>query len=161
MERPKIDKSAVIARGAAVLGDVTMERDSSVWYNAVVRGDINSIYIGEGSNIQDNAVLHVDRDFPLTIGRQVTVGHGAVLHGCTVEDQALVGMGAIILNGAVVGKGSVVAAGALVPQNMVIPEGSLAMGSPAKIRREVAPEELQANIRNAENYIRESKEVEK
>lgn len=161
MGRLRIDKDAVVAKGAIVLGDVTMERDSSVWYNAVVRGDINSIRIGEGSNVQDNAVLHVDRKFPLTIGRQVTVGHGAVLHGCTIEDQALIGMGAIILNGAVVGKGSIVAAGALVTQNMMIPAGSLVMGSPAKIRREVTAEELQASIQNAENYIRESKEVER
>lgn len=161
MAGSKIDKNAVVAKGAIVLGDVTMESDSSVWYNAVVRGDINSIRIGEGSNVQDNAVLHVDREFPLTIGRQVTVGHGAVLHGCTIEDQALIGMGAIILNGAVVGKGSIVAAGALVTQNMLIPAGSLVMGSPAKIRREVTAEELQASIQNAENYIRESKEVER
>lgn len=161
MTGPRIDKDAVVAKGAIVLGDVTMERDSSVWYNAVVRGDINAVRIGEGSNVQDNAVLHVGREFPLIIGRQVTVGHGAILHGCTIEDQALIGMGAVILNGAVVGKGSIVAAGALVTQNTVIPSGSLVMGSPAKIRREVTAEELQASIQNAENYIRESKEVER
>lgn len=161
MIKPKIDKEAIVARGAVVLGDVTMEKDSSVWYNAVVRGDLQPIRIGEGSNVQDNAVLHVDRAFPLTIGKQVTVGHGAILHGCTIEDQTLIGMGAIVLNGAVIGRGSIVAAGALVPQNAVIPAGSLVMGSPAKFRREVTAKELQANIQNAENYIRESKEVER
>lgn len=161
MTRVKIDNDAVIARGAVVLGDVTMEKDSSVWYNAVVRGDLQPIRIGEGSNIQDNAVLHVDESCPLTIGKQVTVGHGAILHGCTIEDQALIGMGAIVMNGAVIGKGSIIAAGALVTQNTVIPEKSLVMGNPAKIRRGVTTEEIQANIRNAENYIRESKEVER
>lgn len=161
MAKTKIDKDAVIARGAVVLGDVTMEKDSSVWYNAVVRGDLQPVRIGAGSNVQDNAVLHVDRTFPLTIGKQVTVGHGAILHGCTIEDQVLVGMGAIVMNGAVIGKGSIIAAGALVTQNTVVPAGSLVMGNPAKIRREVTAEEIQASIRNAENYIRESKEVER
>lgn len=161
MARAKIDKDAVIARGAVVLGDVVMEKDSSVWYNAVVRGDLQPIRIGAGSNVQDNAVLHVDRTYPLTIGKQVTVGHGAILHGCTIEDQVLVGMGAIMMNGAVIGKGSIIAAGALVTQNTVIPAGSLVMGNPAKIRREVTSEEIQASIRNAEDYIRESKEVER
>lgn len=161
MARAKIDKDAVIARGAVVLGDVVMEKDSSVWYNAVVRGDLQPIRIGAGSNVQDNAVLHVDRTYPLTIGKQVTVGHGAILHGCTIEDQVLVGMGAIVMNGAVIGKGSIIAAGALVTQNTVIPAGSLVMGNPAKIRREVTSEEIQASIRNAEDYIRESKEVER
>lgn len=161
MTRVKIDKDAVIARGAVVLGDVIMEKDSSVWYNAVIRGDLQPIRIGEGSNIQDNAVLHVDESYPLTIGKQVTVGHGAILHGCTIEDQVLIGMGAIVMNGAVIGKGSIIAAGALVTQNTVIPERSLVMGNPAKIRRGVTAEEIQASIRNAENYIRESKEVER
>lgn len=161
MTRAKIDKDAVIARGAVVLGDVTMEKDSSVWYNAVVRGDLQPIRIGEGSNVQDNAVLHVDRAYPLMIGKQVTVGHGAILHGCTIEDRVLVGMGAIVMNGAVIGAGSIIAAGALVTQNTVIPERSLVMGNPAKIRRGVTPEEIQASIQNAENYIRESKEVER
>lgn len=157
----KIDENAVIARGAVVLGDVTLEKDSSVWYNAVVRGDLRPIRIGEGSNVQDNAVLHVDSEYPLTIGKQVTVGHGAILHGCTIEDQVLVGMGAIVMNGAVIGTGSIIAAGALVTQNTVIPARSLVMGNPAKIRREVTPEEVEASIQNAQNYIRESKEVER
>lgn len=159
MKNTKIDKDAVIAPGAVVLGDVSLAKDSSVWYHAVIRGDLQSVTVGEGSNIQDNAVLHVDADAPLTIGRMVTVGHGAILHGCTIEDQVLVGMGAIIMNGAVVGKNSIVGAGALVTQRMMIPEGSLVMGNPAKIRRQVTPEEIAGSIRNAEEYIRESKRI--
>lgn len=161
MKKPRIHEQAVVARQAVVTGDVTIGKDSSVWYNAVIRGDIQSVSIGEGSNIQDNAVLHVDADSPLKIGDHVTVGHGAILHGCTVEDGALIGMGAIVLNRAVIGKNSIVAAGALVTQDTVIPEGSLAMGSPAKVRRNVTEEEIRANLRNAENYIRESKEAER
>lgn len=159
MERSKIDESAVIARGAVVLGDVTIGRDSSIWYNAVVRGDVQSIVIGEGTNIQDNATLHVDHASPLVIGDYVTVGHGAILHGCTIEDGVLIGMGAIVLNGAVIGRGSIVAAGALVTQNTVVPEGTLVMGNPARPRREVTEEERQANLQNAENYIGESKGI--
>ena len=106
-----------------------------IWYNAVIRGDVNSISIGEGTNIQDLAVLHVDADASLAIGKNVTIGHGAILHGCTIKDQALIGMGAIVLNGAVIGKGSMIAAGALVPQNTVVPAGALYMGNPAKFRR--------------------------
>ncbi|HBN56632.1 MAG TPA: gamma carbonic anhydrase family protein [Lachnospiraceae bacterium] len=158
-KKPKIHKEAVIAKGAVVIGDVTVEKDSSVWYNAVVRGDLQPIVIGEGSNVQDNAVLHVDRTCPLTIGKKVTVGHGAILHGCTIEDEVLVGMGAVVMNKAVVGKGSIIAAGALVTQNTVIPPGSLVMGNPGKIRRQATPQEMRASIQNAENYIQESKEI--
>ena len=100
MKKPRIDEQAVVADGAVVLGDVTIEKDVSIWYNAVIRGDVNSISIGEGTNIQDLAVLHVDADAPLSIGKNVTIGHGAILHGCTIQDQALIGMGAIVLNGA-------------------------------------------------------------
>ena len=161
MRDPKIHEQAVVARGAVVLGDVTIGKDSSIWYNAVVRGDMQSVSIGEGSNVQDNAVLHVDADSPLKIGDQVTVGHGAILHGCMVEDGVLIGMGAIVMNKAVIGRNSIVAAGALVTQHTEIPERSLVMGNPAKIRRSVTEEEIQASLRNAENYIRESKEVER
>ena len=100
MKKPQIDEQAVVADGAVVLGDVTIEKNASIWYNAVIRGDVNSISIGEGTNIQDLAVLHVDADAPLSIGKNVTIGHGAILHGCTIQDQALIGMGAIVLNGA-------------------------------------------------------------
>ena len=159
MKKPRIDEQAVVADGAVVLGDVTIEKDVSIWYNAVIRGDANSISIGEGTNIQDLAVLHVDADASLAIGRNVTIGHGAILHGCTIKDQALIGMGAIVLNGAVIGKGSMIAAGALVPQNTVVPDGALYMGNPAKFRRMLTEEELTANLKNAANYIKESKDL--
>ena len=148
-----------MADGAVVLGDVTIEKDVSIWYNAVIRGDANSISIGEGTNIQDLAVLHVDADASLAIGKNVTIGHGAILHGCTIKDQALIGMGAIVLNGAVIGKGSMIAAGALVLQNTVVPDGALYMGNPAKFRRMLTEEELTANLKNAANYIKESKDL--
>ena len=141
MKKPRIDEQAVVADGAVVLGDVTIEKDVSIWYNAVIRGDANSISIGEGTNIQDLAVLHVDADASLAIGKNVTIGHGAILHGCTIKDQALIGMGAIVLNGAVIGKGSMIAAGALVLQNTVVPDGALYMGNPAKFRRMLTEEE--------------------
>ena len=159
MKKPEIDAQAVIAQGALVLGDVTVKKDVSIWYNTVVRGDSSEIQIGEGSNIQDLCVLHVDENCPLMIGKNVTVGHGAILHGCTIGDGALIGMGAIILNGAVVGKNSMVAAGALVTSNTVIPDGALYMGNPAKFRRMLSDEEITANRKNAENYVRESKNI--
>ena len=159
MKKPQIDEQAVVADGAVVLGDVTIEKDVSIWYNAVIRGDANSISIGEGTNIQDLAVLHVDADASLAIGKNVTIGHGAILHGCTIKDQALIGMGAIVLNGAVIGKGSMIAAGALVLQNTVVPDGALYMGNPAKFRRMLTEEELTANLKNAANYIKESKDL--
>ena len=159
MKKPRIDEQAVVADGAVVLGDVTIEKDVSIWYNAVIRGDANSISIGEGTNIQDLAVLHVDADASLAIGKNVTIGHGAILHGCTIKDQALIGMGAIVLNGAVIGKGSMIAAGALVLQNTVVPDGTLYMGNPAKFRRMLTEEELTANLKNAANYIKESKDL--
>ena len=159
MKKPQIDEQAVVADGAVVLGDVTIEKNASIWYNAVIRGDVNSISIGEGTNIQDLAVLHVDADAPMSIGQNVTIGHGAILHGCTIKDQALIGMGAIVLNGAEIGKGSMIAAGALVPQNTVVPDGALYMGNPAKFRRMLTEEELTANLKNAANYIKESKDL--
>lgn len=157
LKKPEIDAQAVVATGAVVLGDVTVKKDASIWYNAVVRGDRSPILIEEGTNIQDLCVLHVDENDPLTIGRNVTVGHGAILHACTIEDGALIGMGAIILNGAVIGKNSMVAAGALVTSNTVIPEGALYMGNPAKFRRMLSEEEIAANRKQAEDYVKESK----
>ncbi len=151
---PKIAPSCYIDPSAQVIGDVVIGDASSVWPNAVVRGDVNSIRIGEGTNIQDNSVLHVDSDgFPLTIGDRVTVGHSVVLHGCTVENDSLIGIGAIVLNGARIGTGSVIAAGALVAEGMEIPEYSLAMGVPAKVRRQVTGEERERFRLNAEHYM--------
>ena len=149
--------STLILPGAAVVGDVTLGEDCSIWYNAVLRADEDSITIGDGSNVQDNAVLHVTQGHPLTIGRDVTVGHGAILHSCTVGDNTLIGMGAIVLDDAVIGNNCVVAAGALVTGRTVIPDGSMVMGSPAKVKRELTAQEMEGIRQNAQVY-RELKE---
>lgn len=131
--RPALGPGVWLAPGARVIGDVTLGRRVSIWFNAVLRGDIQRIVVGEGSNVQDNCTLHVDDDDPCLLGRDVVVGHGAILHGCTIEDECLVGMGSVVLNGARVGRGSVVAAGALVPPGREIPPGHLAIGVGAKV----------------------------
>jgi carbonic anhydrase/acetyltransferase-like protein (isoleucine patch superfamily) len=155
---PSIDPGAFIAPGSHIIGNVTIGRDSSVWFNAVVRGDINSITIGDGTNIQDNCVLHVINDeYPLMIGSGVTVGHGAVLHACAVGDGCLIGMGALVIDGAVVGNNSLVAAGSLVKMRQVIPEGVLAAGSPAKVVRPLTPGEIAAMRQTALNYVEYTK----
>lgn len=145
--------SYYIAKDATVTGEVKIGEDANIWHHATVRGDIEPISIGNNSNVQDNAVIHVDEDYPVTIGDDVTIGHGAIIHGCTIEDGALIGMGAIILNGAKIGKNSLIGAGALVTENTEIPEGSLAFGNPAKIRRELSPEEIIMSKKNAEHYV--------
>lgn len=151
---PEIADSAFVAAGAVIVGRVVLAEDSSVWYNAVLRAEQEPITLGAGSNLQDNVSCHVDAGYPLTIGRNVSVGHGAVLHGCTVEDDSLVGMSATVLNGAVIGAGSLVAAGAVVLEGTVVPPGSLVAGVPAKVRRELTDAE-RAGIRgNAVNYLR-------
>jgi carbonic anhydrase/acetyltransferase-like protein (isoleucine patch superfamily) len=151
---PKVAPSCYIDPSAQLIGDVTIGDKSSVWPNATIRGDVHWIRIGEGTSIQDNSVLHVESGkHPLTVGNYVTVGHSAVLHGCTIEDDCIIGIGAIVLNGAVVGKGSVIAAGALVSEGAQIPPGSLAMGVPAKVKREVTAQEQERFRTNAEHYI--------
>lgn len=155
MLKPNIDSSVFVAKGAVILGDVTIAKDCSIWYNATVRSTESFIKIGEGSNVQDNAVIHVAHNYPTIIGSYVTIGHGAIVHGCTIDDNALIGMGAIILNGAKIGKNCIIAAGALIPQNKVIPDNSLVMGSPGKIIRQVTDEEIQKNTENAQEYIKE------
>lgn len=132
-----IHPTAFIAPGAVVLGDVSLGRESSVWYQSVIRGDTAPVSVGDETNIQDLSMLHADEGFPCTIGARVGVGHRVILHGCTVQDECLIGMGSILLNGVRVGRGSVVAAGALVPEGMEIPPGSLVMGLPAKVVRAV------------------------
>ena len=149
---PRLDASARLAENATVVGDVTVEAQASIWYGAVLRADESPIRVGAGSNLQDNVVVHVGRTHPATIGRNVTVGHGAILHGCTVEDGCLIGMGAILLNGCTIGAGSLVAAGSLVTQNTVIPPGCLAMGSPARVARPLTPEEAADLVRSAQTY---------
>ena len=152
---PKIAPSAYIDSSAQVIGDVVVGERSSIWPNVSIRGDVNSIRIGDETSIQDNSVLHVDYDesLKLTIGNRVTVGHRVVLHGCTVEDDALIGIGAIVLNGAQIGSGAVVAAGTLVPEGMQVPEGSVVMGVPGKVRRQVTPEERERFRENVEHYV--------
>ena len=152
------DESVLICPGAAVTGDVVLGKGVSVWYNAVIRGDDGTITVGEDTNIQDNCVLHTDKGFPITIGRGCTIGHAAILHGCTIGDNTLIGMGAILLNGARVGRDCIVGAGALVPQGMEIPDGSLAFGSPAKVRRSMTAEEIESNRAAAAFYCREAEE---
>jgi carbonic anhydrase/acetyltransferase-like protein (isoleucine patch superfamily) len=150
---PAIDPTAWVADSATVVGDVVLGPQSSVWYSAVVRGDGDQISIGARSNLQDGVVLHTDPGFSLQVGDGVSVGHNAVLHGCRVEDDVIIGMGAIVLNGAVIGAGSLVAAGALVTGGVVIPPRSLVVGSPAKVRRETTPEELGGIELNAAVYV--------
>jgi len=151
---PKIAASAYIDQSAQVIGDVVVGDRSSIWPNVTVRGDVNWIRIGEETSIQDNSVLHCDAGlFPLQIGSRVTVGHLAMLHGCTVEDECLIGIGAIVLNGAKIGSGSVIAAGAVVPEGMQVPPQSLVMGVPAKVKRPVTPEEQERFRQNAKRYI--------
>lgn len=142
-KKPTIGEHVYIASSAVVLGDVTLGDHSSVWYNAVLRGDINRIVVGHHSNIQDNAVLHLADDYACILGNYVTVGHSAIVHACTVGDECLIGMGATILDGATVGEQSLVGANALVKQGMKIPPGSLVLGSPAKVVKQLTPDERQ------------------
>jgi carbonic anhydrase/acetyltransferase-like protein (isoleucine patch superfamily) len=149
---PHVDRSTWIADTATVVGDVTVGAGTGVFYSAVLRADVESVTVGAGSNIQDGAVLHADPGFPARIGDDVSVGHGAVLHGCTVEDGCLIGMNATVLNGAVIGTGSLVAANALVPAGAVIPPRSLVAGVPGKVRRELTDAEVEHNRANAALY---------
>ena len=157
----QIHDTAFIAPGAVVQGDVTIGESSGIWYNAVVRGDRDSIVIGRESNIQDNAVVHLGSGYPVEIGDHVTIGHGAIVHGCKIGDNTMIGMGAILMNGCKIGKNCIIGAGALVTQNMQIPEGSLVYGSPAKIIRSVTETEITSNLENAAHYVREGQEYAK
>ena len=158
MKNPQIHSSVFVAKNATVLGDVTLCEDVNVWFGAAIRGDQDSIWVGKGTNIQDNAVVHIDAGFPVKIGENVTVGHGAIVHGCTIGNNVLIGMGATILNGAVIGDNCVIGAGAMVTQNKVIPANSLLVGCPAKIVREVTDEDIKATKENAERYVVEGRE---
>lgn len=149
---PKIGKNCYISPAAVIIGDVTIGDNVSIWECAVLRGDEGSIIVGDGSNVQDNATIHTDFKYPCVIGKNVTVGHNAIVHGASVEDTALIGMGAIVLNGAVVGEGSIIGAGALVAQNKTVPKRSLAVGSPFSVKRSLSDEEVAANLHNAEIY---------
>jgi gamma-carbonic anhydrase len=151
--QPKLGDGVYIARGAVVIGDVTLGEYSSVWYNAVLRGDINRIVIGHHTNIQDNSVVHLADEFPCFIGNWVTVGHNAIVHACTVGDECLIGMGATVLDGAEIGEQSIIGANALVTQFTKIPPGSMVLGSPAKVVRTLNAEERLLIKPWAEKYV--------
>lgn len=151
---PVLGEGVFIEDSAQVIGDVRIGRDSSVWFNAVVRGDVHYIRIGDRTNVQDNSTLHVTKDtYPLVLGNDITVGHNVVLHGCTVKDRCLIGMGAIVLDNAEIGEDSIVGAGALVKEGMKVPPGSLVVGVPAKVVRELTGEEKARLLKSAQNYI--------
>lgn len=152
-EKPFVDASSFIAAGAILVGAVRLGAHSSIWFGAVLRGDINRIEVGANSNIQDGAVVHVSDDFPAIIGDRVTVGHRAIVHACTVGDEVLVGMGAILLDGCQIGPRCIIAAGALVPKGMVVPEGSLVVGTPGKVARSLTLDEQKANAQLAAKYV--------
>lgn len=151
--RTIMPENCLIARGAQVIGKVNLGENVGIWYNAVVRGDTNTITIGDNSNIQDNATLHTDADFPVQIGVGVTIGHNAIVHGCTIGDNTVIGMGSIVLSGAVIGSNCIIGAGSLVTGKMHIPDNTLAFGNPAKIIRAVTAAEADANRENAVHYV--------
>jgi carbonic anhydrase/acetyltransferase-like protein (isoleucine patch superfamily) len=151
---PRIHPSAFIADSAQIIGNVEIAKDASIWFNSVLRGDINSIYIGERSNIQDGSIFHVTSELPVYIGNDVTVGHGAIVHGCRVEDGSLIGMGAVVLDRAHIGKQALVAAGAVVREGFVVPDGMLVGGVPAKVLRALTEEEKKSLLESASHYVK-------
>ncbi len=156
--RPEqIHPTVFLAQGAVVIGDVTLEQDCSVWFNAVLRGDTEALRIGAGTNLQDGAILHADPGYPTIIGQGCTVGHRAIVHGAQVGDNTLVGMGAILLNGVHVGENCIVGAGALLTQDKTFSAGSLILGTPAKVIRELTPDEIAANRASAAGYIQKAR----
>ncbi|MCD8514859.1 MAG: gamma carbonic anhydrase family protein [Burkholderiaceae bacterium] len=154
---PQVHPSAFVADSAQVMGRVTLAEDSSVWFGTVIRGDTETISVGRGSNIQDASVLHADVGYPLTIGERVTVGHQVMLHGCTIGDESLIGIGAVILNGAKIGKNCLVGARSLVTEGKEFPDGSMILGSPAKVVRQLTPEQIEGLRRSAQHYMDNAK----
>ncbi|HMS84952.1 MAG TPA: gamma carbonic anhydrase family protein [Nitrospira sp.] len=153
--KPTVPKSCFVDTTAVVIGDVVLGEESSVWFNAVIRGDVHYIRIGNRTNVQDLCMLHVTHDtHPLIIGNEVTIGHNVVLHGCTIKDRVLVGMGTIVMDGAVIGEDSVVGAGALVIEGTIVPPNSLVLGSPARVKRSVTEKELAWIKESASNYVK-------
>ena len=140
------------ATNASIIGDVTLEKNTSIWFNVTIRGDVENIYVGEGSNVQDGSVLHTDPGFPVKIGKDVTIGHLVMLHGCTIQNNSLIGIGAVVLNGAKIGKNCIIGANALVTENKIIPDNSLVVGSPGKIIRQVSDVEVKSITENAIHY---------
>lgn len=152
-QTPVIAPTAFVLPGAVVTGDVILKDFVNVWYNAVIRGDMANIFIGESSNVQDLAMIHTNTNRPTVIGRNVTIGHGAIIHACTIGNDCLIGMGCIILDNAVIGDGAMIGAGTVVPPNKVIPPGMLAYGNPMQITRALTKDEIQANKNNAIHYV--------
>jgi gamma-carbonic anhydrase len=151
---PQFGDNCWFADNSTIVGDVVMGRDCTVWFNAVVRGDVNSIRMGDRVNIQDGAVIHCTyQKSKTTIGNYVSIAHNAVVHGCTIEDKVLIGMGAIVMDGAVIGTGSIIAAGAIITQNTVVPPGSIYAGNPARFLKPVGPEAAEVFMRTADNYV--------
>lgn len=150
---PRLAPTAWVADSAEVIGDVELAEGASVWFGVVVRGDNHLIRIGRGSNVQDLSVLHTDEGVPLVVGENVTIGHQVMLHGCTIGDETLIGIGAVVLNGARIGKHCLVGAGALVTENKEFPDGSMILGSPAKVVRQLTPEQIQGLRRSAQHYV--------
>ena len=154
---PEISADSWIAPNAIIIGKVKLEKNSSIWFNAVLRGDIEKIVIGENSNIQDGSVLHTDPGYPLTVGKGVTVGHMVMLHGCEISDNTLIGIGSTILNKAKIGENCIIGANTLVTENKVIPDNSLVLGSPGKVIRKVTDDEIKVICENAKHYVENSK----
>jgi carbonic anhydrase/acetyltransferase-like protein (isoleucine patch superfamily) len=150
---PTMAESAWVADSAQVMGNVHLHEDSSVWFGAVLRGDTETITVGKGSNVQDGTVMHADYGFPLVVGERVTIGHQVMLHGCTIGDESLIGIGATVLNGAKIGKNCLVGAGALVTEGKEFPDGSMIIGSPAKVVRQLTPEQIEGLRRSAAHYV--------
>jgi len=158
---PEVHPEAWVASNAAIIGKVKLEKNSSIWFNAVLRGDIELITIGENSNIQDGSVLHTDPGYPLTVGKGVTVGHMVMLHGCQISDDTLIGIGSIILNNAKIGKNCIIGANTLITENKVIPDNSLVVGSPGRVLRKVTDEEIKSILENGKHYVNFSKKYKK
>ena len=151
-KKPQSSGENWVAPNATIIGDVTLEKNSSIWFNAVLRGDLENIHIGEGSNIQDGSVLHTDPGYPLKVGKNVTVGHLVMLHGCTIGDNSLIGIGAVILNNTKIGKNCIIGAKTLLAENKEIPDDSLVVGSPGRVIRKVTEEEKEAVLKNTKHY---------
>ncbi|MDQ0148379.1 gamma carbonic anhydrase family protein [Eubacterium multiforme] len=156
--KPQISESAYISESVDIIGDVVVEENCSIWFGSRLRGDVNRIYIGRGTNIQENSIVHVEDNFEVNLGENVTVGHGAIVHGCIIGENTLIGMGSIILNGVRIGKNSIVGAGSLVPQNKEFGEGLLILGNPARVVRRLTEEEIEGIRNSAKHYIELSRE---
>ena len=150
---PRIDESTYISESVDIIGEVTIEENANIWFGTRLRGDMNKIVIGENTNIQENSVIHIDVDYETIIGRNVTIGHGAIIHGCNIADNVLVGMGSIILNGARIGKNTIIGAGSLITQGKSFEEGVLVLGNPAKVIRKLTDEEIKSIQKSADNYV--------